>query len=291
MVNTADIRHTRNAALVVRSVLHASSSGTLADADVDADVEEHVDAEYGDAATTLRMARASVGVSTCSPASIAASTSSPPYPPSKDFSKLDSTSSEKTSPFVAWRTEDGVAAAAIAPTGPRPRRCVRFVTPVKRLGVDTSAMTAASSAVPSDGGDSVRPPASQLSSPSANVRRRGVSSMGPGVGPVRVSFVDTFETSVGLCTRGVGSLSDDAALPGIHGDILYDSSGDPLSSSTWLADASRDGSAVLAATDADDIVVAPTGDPNEPIASATANDIVTASSSAAAASSSSSSTR
>ena len=45
MVNTADIRHTRNAALVVRSVLHASSSGTLADADVDADVEEHVDAD------------------------------------------------------------------------------------------------------------------------------------------------------------------------------------------------------------------------------------------------------
>ena len=102
--------------------------------------------------------------------------------------------------------------------------------------------------------------------------------MGPGVGPTRVSHVDTFETSVGLCTRGVGSLSDDAALPGIHGDILY-ASGDPLSSqlaSTSLADAGRDGSAVLAATDADDIVVAPTGDPNEPIASATANDIVTA---------------
>ena len=150
MVNTADIRHTRNAALVVRSVLHASSSGTLADADVDADVEEHVDGDV-DAVPTLRMARASVGVSTCSPASIAASTSSPPYPPSKDFSKLDSTSSGKTSPFVAWRTEDGVSAEAVA-TGPRPRRCVKFVTPVKRLGVDTSAMTAASSAVPSDGG-------------------------------------------------------------------------------------------------------------------------------------------
>ena len=113
MVNTADIRHTRNAALVVRSVLHASSSGTLADADVDADVEEHVDGDV-DAVPTLRMARASVGVSTCSPASIAASTSSPPYPPSKDFSKLDSTSSGKTSPFVAWRTEDGVSAEAVA---------------------------------------------------------------------------------------------------------------------------------------------------------------------------------
>ena len=218
MVNTADIRHTRNAALVVRSVLHASSSGTLADADVDADVEEHVDGDV-DAAPTLRMARASVGVSTCSPASIAASTSSPPYPPSKDFSKLDSTSSGKTSPFVAWRTEDGVSATATAPTAPRPRRCVRFVTPVKRLGVDTSAMTAASSAVPSDGGDSVCwPPvisSPYISSPSrSNVRRRGVSSSGPGV---RCTFEPP---SVGLCTRGVGSLSDDAALPGIHGDIL-----------------------------------------------------------------------
>mmetsp|Transcript_220 Transcript_220/g.838 ORF Transcript_220/g.838 Transcript_220/m.838 type:complete len:235 (+) Transcript_220:2926-3630(+) len=232
------------------------------------------------------MARASVGVSTCSPASIAASTSSPPYPPSKDFSKLDSTSSGKTSPFVAWRTEDGVSAEAVA-TAPRPRRCVKFVTPVKRLGVDTSAMTAASSAVPSDGGCDSVPPSS---SPSKNVRRRGVSSIAPGASSPRVPFVDrTFITSrsVGLCTRGVGSLSDDAALPGIHGDILY-TSRDSHSSSTSPS-SSRDGSAVLAATDADDIVVAPTGDPNEPIAPvATANDIVTASSSALSSSSSSS---
>ena len=140
-------------------------------------------------------------------------------------------------------------------------------------------MTAASSAVPSDGGCDSVPPSS---SPSTNVRRRGVSSIAGASSP-RVPFVDrTFITSrsVGLCTRGVGSLSDDAALPGIHGDILY-ASRDSHSSSTSPS-SSRDGSAVLAATDADDIVVAPTGDPNEPIAPvATANDIVTASSSAA----------
>ena len=110
-----------------------------------------------------------------------------------------------------------------------------------------------------------------------------------GASSPRVPFVDrTFITSrsVGLCTRGVGSLSDDAALPGIHGDILY-ASRDSHSSSTSPSP-SRGESAVLAATDADDIVVAPTGDPNEPIAPvATANDIVTASSSALSSASSS----
>jgi hypothetical protein len=86
---------------------------------------------------------------------------------------------------------------------------------------------------------------------------------------------DTIDAAriVGLCTRGVGSRSDDAALPGAHGEMRYrfksDSASDdpPASSSTPSTDAAMDA------------VVAVTGEPNEPIASAILNDIVVAPSS------------
>ena len=82
LVSTADIRHTRNAALIVRSDLHASSMGTLADITLEdvvwADTVEALagDSDPAAASVTLRMARASVGVNTRSPAAAAASSSS-----------------------------------------------------------------------------------------------------------------------------------------------------------------------------------------------------------------------